>query len=54
MTGHDMSEYPTQFAANVEDWDPSRYLDRKESRGSAAALNSPLSKPRKTPWTWPT
>lgn len=32
MTGHDMSEYPTQFAANVEEWDPSRYLDRKESR----------------------
>jgi 3-oxoacyl-[acyl-carrier-protein] synthase II len=32
MTGVDMSEYPTQFAANVEDWDPSLYLDRRESR----------------------
>ncbi len=44
MSGHDMTDYPTQFAANVEDWDPSRYLDRKEarrvSRGTQFALKA--------------
>jgi 3-oxoacyl-[acyl-carrier-protein] synthase II len=29
---YDLSEYPTRIAAQVRDFDPSQYLDRKESR----------------------
>lgn len=32
VTHFDATDYPTQFAARVDDWDPSLYLDRKESR----------------------
>jgi 3-oxoacyl-[acyl-carrier-protein] synthase II len=29
---YDLSEYPTRIAAQVKDFDPSKYLDRKETR----------------------
>lgn len=32
VTHFDPTDYPTQFAARVDDWDASLYLDRKESR----------------------
>jgi 3-oxoacyl-[acyl-carrier-protein] synthase II len=42
ITHFDPSDYPTQFAARVDDWDPALYLDKREvrrvSRGTQFAL----------------
>lgn len=32
VTHFDPTDFPTQFAARVEDWDPHEYMDRKEAR----------------------
>jgi 3-oxoacyl-[acyl-carrier-protein] synthase II len=44
VTHFDPTDYPTQFAARVDDWDPNLYLDRKEarrvSRGTQFALKA--------------
>lgn len=32
MTDYDLSQYPTRIAAQVKDFDPQKYLDRKDAR----------------------
>src|SRR5438046_2266272 len=32
ITGFDATGYATRFAAEVKDWDPSPYMDKKEAR----------------------
>src|SRR5690349_21227774 len=32
ITGFDTTGYTTRFAAEIKDWDPSPYMDRKEAR----------------------
>src|SRR5579885_482243 len=32
ITGFDATGYTTRFAAEIKDWDPAPYMDRKEAR----------------------
>lgn len=32
ITTFDTADYPTRFAAEVKDWDPTRYMERKDAR----------------------
>ncbi len=42
VTHFDPTDYPTQFAARVDDWEPSDYLDKRESRRVSRATQFAL------------